>query len=444
VRPARYNVPVAGRWPKRVLTLLMAPLAACSLLVDRDVGVRDGDESDGGVPSDGGPDGGGGPGPCGSIGRLQDEFSGSELSWHWVPRTQGAAANQPVTDGVLRLRFDPVPGADEFTEVESRFAYDLRDHDVTVRALDQGAAGWTTLEVRAAGAFDRPRRIIGLGRLGDDLVAFVAGDPIDTIRSVPFNGGDHRYWRIRESGGVLEFEVAGDSRVFSPFTSLTDPGLDLGAVTVGLQLFSGDPPNAAIGSSVFDDFNAGADADPACSIDTLHDDFSAADLGPLWIDNGDQGLCDLSTGDGLSLAVDSGAACYVDSARAYSFAGGGVLVAELTEMPDPADARTALRLAHDPENFAELVQQDGELTISLTERGAESSSLTLPNAVNAQVWRVTERDGDLVVETSTDGDAFSLRHTLSPVALDLAELRVSFSLRSSPLAGATLAGINVK
>ncbi len=421
----------------------MAPLAACSLLVDRDVGVRDGDESDGGVPSDGGPDAD--AGPCGSIGRLQDDFSASELSWHWVPRTQGAAANQPVNlDDVLRLRFDPAPGADEYTQVESRFAYDLRDHEVTVRALDQGAAGWTTLEVRAAGAFDRPRQIIGLGRLGDNLVAFVAGDPIDTIRSVPFSGSDHRYWRIRESGGALEFEVAGDSGGFSSFTSLNEPGLDLGAVTVGLQLFSGDPPNAAIGSSEFDDLNAGADADPACPIATLQDDFSAADLGPPWIDEGDLGFCNLSTGDGLALSVDSGAACYVDSARAYSFTAGGVLRAELTEIPDPADSRTALRLAHDPENFAELVQEDGRLTISLTEGGEERSSLSLANAVNAQVWRITERDGDLVVETSTDGDAFALRHTLTPASLDLAELRVSFSLRSSSLASARLAGINVE
>jgi hypothetical protein len=306
----------------------------------------------------------------------------------------------------------------------------------------QGAGGWTTLEVRAARAFERPRRIVGLGRLGSDLVAFVAGDPIETIRSIPFSGSDHRYWRIREADGALEFEVADDSMAFTPFTTLSEPGLDLGAVMVGLELFTGAPPVAAIGTSEFDDINAGATADPACPVADLADDFSGAALGPLWIDTSDVGFCTLSTGDGLSASVDSGADCTVDSAHAYSFADGEQLVVAISQIPGNDDARMAIWLGPDPEDYAELVQQAGELTISLTEGGVERASLTLPNDVSAQFWRVTERDGDLVVETSMDGGGYSVRHTLTPASLNLAELRVSFTLRSSDLATAVLTGIN--
>jgi hypothetical protein len=422
--------------------VLVAPLAACSLLIDTDVGVRDSGDQDGSIPTgDGGTNSD--AGPCGSIARLQDDFSGRELSSVWTQHTQGTAAQDPFTlNERLHLRFDPEPQEGDYTQVESRFAYDLRDHDVTVKAVAQGAAGWTTLEVRAAAAFDRSRKIVGLGRLGDSLVAFVAGDPIQTIRSIPFSDSDHRYWRIRESGGELEFEVADDSQSFTPFTTLTDPGLDLGAVMVGLELFTGDPPIAAIGTSEFDDVNAAATADPACPVADLADDFANGALGPLWMDTSDVGYCTLTTGDGLSASVDSGADCTVDSAHAYSFAGGEQLVVDISQIPDNDDARMSIWLGRDADNYAELVQQAGELTISLTEGGLERSSLTLPNAVGAQWWRVSEQDGDLVVETSMNGSDYSLRHTLSPASLDLAELRVSFTLRSSSLATAVLAGIN--
>jgi len=422
--------------------VLVTPLAACSLLIDTDVGVRDPGDQDGSIPTgDGGTDSD--AGPCGSIGRLQDDFSAGEVSSVWTRHTKGAAGNDPfILNDTLHLRFDPEPQEGDYTQVESRFAYDLRDHDVTVAATAQGAGGWTTLEVRAAAAFDRPRRIVGLGRLGSDLVAFVAGDPIQTIRSIPFSESDHRYWRIRESGGELEFEVADASQAFTPFTTLTDPGLDLGAVMVGLELFTGAPPVAAIGASEFDDVNLGATADPACPVADLADDFTGDSLGPLWMDTSDVGFCTLTTGDGLSASVDSGADCTVDSAHAYSFVGGERLVVAISQIPDNDDARMSLWLGHDPDNFAELAQQAGELTISLTEGGVERSSLTLPNAVGAQWWRVTEQGGQLVVETSMNGSDYSLRHTLSPARLGLAELRVSFTLRSSDLATAVLAGIN--
>lgn len=432
-----------GGWLLRTMPAVLASLPACSWLIDTDVGVRGGD-SDAGGSDDAGDGGSGDAGPCGSIARLQDEFPAGELSLQWVPRRQGSAASEPAIVGDrLRLRFDPVPGPDEYSQVESRFAYDLRAHAVTVLGVEQGAAGWSTLEVRAAGAFDRPRRIIGFGHLEDDLVAFVAGDPIQPIQSTPFDGSQHRYWQIRESGGQLEFLVAGDSLQFSLFTTLADPGLDLGAVMVGLQLFSGEPPSAAIGSTDFDDLNTDAVADPACPVDQLRDDFSAAALGPLWIDNSDLGTCTLTTGGGLTAVVDSGQACIVDSAHAYSFVGEKSLVVDIAEFPADASASTTLLLAHDPENFVQLRQQAGQLEISITERGGVGDSVTLPNPAIAQSWRVTERGGDLIIDTATNGGSFMLRHTLMPITLDLAELRVSFLVQADALAAAELASINL-
>jgi hypothetical protein len=59
---------VAAGWLRWAITVLVAPLAACSLLVDLDVGVRDPDEWDGGLPDGDGGIGDGDAGPCGSIG----------------------------------------------------------------------------------------------------------------------------------------------------------------------------------------------------------------------------------------------------------------------------------------------------------------------------------------------------------------------------------------
>jgi len=426
---------------RRVVLAAVAalPLGACSLLVDSDVGVRD-SAADGGS-GDGSPGDAGGDadaGPCGSIGRLQDSFPGGPVSSHWVPRTQGTAASDPtIGNDHLLLGFSGGPeGPSEFTEVESNFAYDLRGHAVTVRAYAADSLCQSTLELREARRFGTYREVIRLGRFGSDFAAF---DDDGMLESVPFSGAAHRFWRIREAAGTLELEYADDSGPFLPFATVPSPGFDLDSVLVGLRLDVGDPAQTCNNGIEFDDLNTDDVADPACPFADFRDDFSDAELGRFWFDS--PGSCVFATGDGLTISPGAGSTCLVRSTHAYSIAG-SELILELAAIPADADARIEVRLAHDDDDYLELRQQAGVLRIDLVEGGVSGGSESYPNAVSAQFWRVRDQSGQLDIATSADGKNFTPRHTASPSGLDLAELRVSFSLAVDAPVTATLGSVN--
>lgn len=430
---------------RALAAVLVAPLGACSLLVDLDVGVRDpAADGDGGPgDGDGGSDGGADVGPCGSVARLQDAFTPTLLSSHWIARTEGEEATPPTINGSgkLSMGFSSVPTVDdEFMEVESRFAYDLRGHAVTVWSDVADDRAWSTLEVREPGRFGSPRRIIALGRKGTVFAAFVREPDEQVIRQEVFNGGVYRYWRIREVAGMLEFEFAGSDQVFSSFASLRLPGIDLESVMVGLGVI-GATSSTDISPTLFDDLNAGEAADPACPMQSLRDDFADGELGPLWIDDSDN--CTLTAGDGVMASASAGGTCILNSAKAYSISDGGELVVELAAFPVDGDAIAEIRLLNDDDNYLTLQQQDGGLQIVLVQDGVGGTPTSLPNPVTSQWWRVRERDGELDVETGADGGSFSLRDSMAAGQLDLSELRVTFELRVNAPASARLGSVNL-
>lgn len=430
------------RASRALAAVLALPLGGCSLLVDLDPGVRD-TEGDGGAgQDDAGADGGTGGGPCGSVARLQDEFVPSQLSSHWIARRDGDQATAATIngDGELSLGFSSVPTVDgEFTEVESRFAYDLRGHAVTVWGLVADDRAWSTLEVREAGRFGSPRKIIALGRKGTVFAAFVRQPSEDVIRQVLYDGTAQRYWRIREVAGMLEFEIAGADQVFSPFASLPLPGIDLESVMVGLSVV-GSTGSTDISPSLFDHVNAGEAADPACSMETLHDDFAGAELGPLWIGDGEG--CALTPGDGVTATASAGGTCVLHSSHAYSIAGGRTLVVELAAFPDDPDAVAEIRLGNDDDDYLAVQQQGGELSIVLVEDGTGGTPTSLGNPVTSQWWRIREQGGALEVATAPDGSSYSVKDTVPAGQLDLGELRLSFLLRASGATSARLGSVN--
>jgi len=429
----------------RVLAAAVAVLlGGCSLFVDLDPGVRDHGDADDGGPGNG--DGGqndGDAGPCGAISRLEDSFPSGPLSSHWIARTQGDEAEPPSVDGSgrLALGFTTEPATDdEFSEVESRFAYDLRGHAVTVWADVVDDRSWSTLEVREAGAFDSSRKIVALGRKGTVFAAFVRAPDQNVLHQEVWSASLYRYWRIRDLAGALEFQVAGADQVFSTFTTLELPGIDLAHVMVGLAV-NADVTPSTVGLARFDDLGSGDPPEPACPVETLHDDFSSGELGPLWIDDSDG--CTVTASDGLAIDAADGATCAVDSSHAYSMGPGGELVVEITALPAANTSRFELRLAHDDDNYLAVQQQDGQLAIVLVERGGAGEPMTGANAVSAQWWRVREQGGRLEVATSPDGASFSPRGTITPGTLDLAELRVSFQLRVSNPDSAGVGRVNI-
>ena len=158
-----------------LVAALAAPASACSLLVDRDVGVR----------PDSGPEDLPDAGPsaaCGTVGRLQDDFSMEEMLPGWVVSSSGAHVGDPVpVGGKLRVSFLGGVAADagELSLADSQFAYDLRGESVGVRMERVDTAWASNLQIRVPSS---EGAAIGMGTRGDDLTAwtFTPPDAIDT------------------------------------------------------------------------------------------------------------------------------------------------------------------------------------------------------------------------------------------------------------------------
>ncbi len=417
---------------------LVAALAAgassgCSLLVDSDVGVRAGSDQ---------PDAGAGA-ACGTVGRLQDDFEDDEMLPRWLAFSTGGFVGEPVpVAGKLRVSFlGGVPAdAAEVSQAESHFAYDLRGESVTVR-VDRVDSIWSSnLMIR------RPRSdgaAIGIGTRGADLTAWTVTppDPAVAFASDAYDPARHRYWRIRESGGAVELETAGDDRRFERFARLDDAAFPLDNVLVTLSVAS-DAASDSDGFVEFDDFNRDAVATPACPMGDLSDSFTTPAPAALWRDRSSG--CDFHTGDGSLIADAEGTLdCQLVSAKAYSMEGGGAIAVEVARFPG-AGAELVLDVVDGRRHSVSFRQKDSVLRMELYDGESIVQDQELANAIDGQWWRVRESDGDLVMEISQDGTDFAPVHTFEPDGLiDLAEVRAAVTLvAGADLAEAELGSIN--
>ncbi len=404
-----------------VFAALAVPASACSLLVDRDVGVR----ADGGAEDR--PDAGSSA-ACGTVGRLQDDFSMDEMLPRWLVSSSGPHVGDPVpVGGKLRVSFlgGVAEDAGELSQAESHFAYDLRGESVSVR-VDRVDTAWVSnLQIRVPST---DGMAMGMGVRGSDMIAwtFAAPDSFDTFASVPYDAGVHQRWRIRESGGGLELETAGDQGAFVQLARLDQPGFALDSVLVSLTVAS-DAAKTEGGFVEFDDFNQGAEAKPACPIADLADPFTTPAPGPLWRDRSSG--CDFHTGDGSLVADAQGTLnCQLVSAKAYSIEGGDEIAVEVVRFPGPG-AELVLEVVDGLRHLVSFRQLDGTLRMELFDGESTVQDEEVPNDVTGQWWRVRELDGDLLMETSTDGSDYMVRHTFEPDGLiDLAEVRATLTV----------------
>jgi hypothetical protein len=419
-----------------MIAALVAPATGCSLLVDTDIGVR----SDGGT---GGQPDAGSSAVCGTVGRLQDDFSDDQLSPRWEEYRIGAhiGVATPVSD---RLRMSFVGGvedaAGEISQVESQFAYDLVGEAVSVR-VEQVDDKWRSNLVIRKSVIDAPSA--GIGTIGTDVTAWIHRPPdgIDVLASTPFVGSLHRTWRIRESAGGLAFETIGDDGEPALLADLRDPGFALDNLFVALRVESGEASTAE-GFVELDDVNQGAVARPACPIADLADPFTTPAPALLWLDRSSG--CTVETGDGRLVASAEGTKnCQLASAKAYSIEDGGALLVEVSRFPSAGSA-VSLHLTDAGNHLVFFRQLDGVLHLELSDGTVTVQDWETANDVDAQWWRVTERDGDLVMETSEDGTDFTPVHTFEPGGLiDLAEVRAVLTLQAGgEPASADFGGVN--
>ncbi len=416
------------------MAALVAAWSGCSLLVDTDVGVRDGDNADAGS----------GRAECGTISRLQDSFEGSSLPGTWLAQQSGAYIDPPaVTGGKLRFGFHAgVPeDAAEYSVAFSQFSYDLRGDAVTVR-VDAVDSTWRGSLLVGEPGYQHPQ--IGIGTEGSSLVAWTLDPPTERVvfETRRYDPTTDRYWRIRESGGGVEVETAGEDRQFAPFARLEYPAFPLDNIYLALSAVSGGASDQN-GAIEFDELNQEAEATPACPIADLVDSFDPPVPGRLWIDRSSAG-CTFD-GDGSLLAsAQASSSCELASAKAYSIEEGGSLAVEIASFPSAAGGSVELRLEDLDGDRVWIRRRDDVLRAELDVGESTIDDFCVASAVPSQWWRIRESGGDLVVETAPDGIAWDPRTTFHPAgAIDLAEVRATLVVAAgAEPASAEIGGVN--
>jgi len=414
---------------------LFFAVPGCSLLVDTDVGVR----ADGG-----GLDGGSGRAECGTIGRLQDEFTGSVLAPVWLTQQQGAHVDvaAPV-GGKLRIGFHAgvLAGDTDYSVAFTQLAYDLRGDSIAVR-MDAVDSAWrSSLAVGEPGA-NRPQ--IGIGTEGSSLIGWTLDPPTDRVvlESRRYDPATDLYWRIRESGGAVELETAGEAGGFVRFARVEDPAFPLDNVYAALPVVSGGASDQD-GAIEYDQLNQDAVATPACPIAELTDSFDPPVPGPLWVDRSTG--CAFQMGDETLLGTaEPGLLCELVSAKAYSIEAGGSLAVEIVEFPSAAGNSFTLRLEDLEGDQVWVRRRDGVLRAELDIRDSTVDDFEMATIVPAGWWRLRESGGDLVVETAPDGIDWDPLTTFDPSgAIDLAEVRAVLEIEAAAEpASAELGGVN--
>ncbi len=353
----------------------------------------------------------GGPAPdaappvarCGSAALFSDDFEAAGLDparWYsW----SDSGASVAETGGVVEVSFSG--GGEAYAGYTSRYRHDLRDSEVRTDVTPGG--GLTILEARGPGTA-RAQIVEENGQL-QTAVLGVGGGGFRT--AIPYDGGVHRYWRIREAAGTLYFEASQDS---SDWTELHHEATPFDVEHVHLLLsaagVSGDT------AARFESINAGVVAPlPYCETSSLVDGFDAAPLGDGWWTWGDPSCTISETGGALAMAFTGAASeawCGSETSHLHRLTGSAVAV-EVAQSPSVEGFVTFLQLVAPGtvDTFLEIARDGGTIRFVQTIDGSQISSTSITySATNHRHWRIRESGGRAYFETSPDGVTWTLRH----------------------------------
>jgi hypothetical protein len=210
----------------------------------------------GGAGSGGAPGGSGGGGvtfDCAANGTstLTDDFDDGAVGAEW-----NQYGNVDEDGGTLVLDPGGSASASTFAILQSVDTYDLRNCSVTVRAAQVPSDVPNAYAGLAVYVDDKNYTELILG--GPDLhsVTWVAGVSVGVL-SVPYDATAHAWWRLREQGGTIFYEVSQDGIGFVEHSSVASPysSADLGAVRPALTSGTDGASSTSVDPTLYDDFN---------------------------------------------------------------------------------------------------------------------------------------------------------------------------------------------
>jgi hypothetical protein len=202
--------------------------------------------------------GGGGPQPLpscaqGGIDELVDTFNAGTLDTLKWDRVQPAGMLVGIMGSRAEMRFNNTSSSARWGEIVSRASYSLVDCHALVEvddAFNPDPEVHVYLAVQITGD-----NSIAMTRNGNDLRMNARASGIDAPTTIPFEKDEHRWWMIRESGGMLTFETSPDGMSWQVARTVDTP-FDVSAVHMIIGLGTPSDTTNYSSEAKFDNVNA--------------------------------------------------------------------------------------------------------------------------------------------------------------------------------------------
>ena len=362
---------------------------------------------------------------CGTTNVLQDDFEDAEDNSQWYSGGYGISISE--VEGLLSFDIQPdTPGA--YATYRSTRRYLFRSSSVAVEAsFDASAPIVVEMEVEANGSNQVTFRM----RDGDLQFIYRLKDSDHVVAAVPYSETDHRWWRLRESAGVVFWETSPDNdtweiqgRVSStPFSALAMVELEVRSDT-----------QAAPMPVTFDNVNASSEEEAWCPAAELRDDFDDGLVGTMWGRWADND-CSVFERDGELVFEYEGAggpgSCGYYSVSLYDLSESSVTV----EVPQVTEKNIYVSLDLDMPGDNELLIQRRELESGyelycrkVVEGQSSSACAITYDPVAHRWWRIRSEDELVHWETSPDGQTWKAEATHSSREMPLGETEIVLSV----------------
>ncbi len=249
---------------------------------------------------------------CGTVDLMRDDFDDSVADWRWEPFA-GAGASVSRAHGVLAISLPGGSGASAWAGYSAGLSTSLLDRALTVE-LQQGTALLSEAQTSLVFMRDSGNQLY-ITQAGSSLRATHVVVGVLQTASAVYDSAAHRWLRIREQAGTVEFGTSPDGQTWSVLLEAATPAF---ASSGQVQLEAGIEGGAgAPNTVVFDNLNVGRSASSWCAASSPQDSFDGPGLLPIWeVPASSDCSVDLEGGR-LQLSVDQPMSCSVISRSGY-------------------------------------------------------------------------------------------------------------------------------
>ncbi|MBN2362318.1 MAG: hypothetical protein JXR83_22890 [Deltaproteobacteria bacterium] len=261
---------------------------------------------------------------CGHLSAIQDDFERG-LQALWFPYSSDDGITATVQHGLAEIAIAAMssfPGG--YAGIYSYYAADLRDDALAVEVVD--------LDLPASGAQAYLQLVhdednaLAIGFAAGELIAVERAAGVSQGASIPFDRDAHRWWRISERNGSIDFSVSATGLVWTRFfTTPTAGHLARGFVDIGAGVYvSGDTSGGLV---KFDNLNldSGRQLEPWCPVRSLRDDFAGGVARPEWtVTRSTELYCTVTWSHGqvqAEMQIEAGRWCGILTGSAYDLEG---------------------------------------------------------------------------------------------------------------------------